>query len=87
MVLLLKDKHNLSSNDDTYDRKQQTYAKSNFIWNEMLVGHVAAVDCRNLPPELCVRPIRPENDVFPLAQVDARQRAMFAAIQKIWGDV
>ena len=40
VVLLLKDKLNLSSNNEIYKDKQDTYAKSNLIWNELLVGHM-----------------------------------------------
>jgi hypothetical protein len=89
MVLLLKDKQNLSSNDEIYKDKQDTYAKSNLIWNELLVGHMPSVDTNILPAELrveAVKPVDPEG-VFPLAAVDGRQRIVFEAVKRIWGQV
>jgi uncharacterized protein with ParB-like and HNH nuclease domain len=89
MVLLLKDKQNLSSNDEIYADKQDTYAKSNLIWNELLVGHMPSVDTNILPAELrveAVKPVNPEG-VFPLAAVDGRQRIVFEAVKRIWGQV
>lgn len=86
MVLLLKDKHNLSSNDEIYVDKCDTYSKSNLIWNELLVGHFPNVDVRLLPEELRLNKIEPtEEGVFPRAQVDERQKAVFKAIKLIWG--
>ncbi len=86
MVLLLKDKHNLSSNDDIYTDKRDTYSKSNLIWNELLVGHLQKVDARDLPPELQLQRIDPTAEgVFPRDRVEDRQRAVFAAIRDIWG--
>jgi uncharacterized protein with ParB-like and HNH nuclease domain len=89
IVLLLKDKQNLSSNDEIYKDKQDTYAKSNLIWNEMLVGHISSVDTKNLPAELRVETVVPVDcdGVFPLAAVDGRQRVVFEAIKRIWGQV
>jgi uncharacterized protein with ParB-like and HNH nuclease domain len=87
MVLLLKDKQNLSSNNDLYQGKQETYTQSNLIWNELLVGHIAAIDQRRLPVHLQVPPVQPENGVFPLTAVDARQRAIFEAIKEVWAAV
>lgn len=87
MVLLLKDKQNLSSNNEIYADKQQTYAQSNLIWNELLVGHLPNVDRQRLPAELRVEPVQPENQVFPLTAVDARQKVVFEAIKRIWGNV
>ena len=89
MVLLLKDKQNLSSNDEIYEDKQDTYAKSNLIWNELLVGHMASVDTKNLPAELQVEAVSPvDNDgVFPLAALDGRQKLVFEAIKRIWAQV
>lgn len=85
MVLLLKDKQNLSSNDEIYKDKQATYAKSNVIWNELLVGHIAQIDTKNLPAELQVETIAPNADgVFPLNAIEGRQRVVFAAINSIW---
>jgi hypothetical protein len=87
MVLLLKDKQNLSSNNEIYENKQQTYAQSNLIWNELLVGHLPSVDRQRLPSELRVQPVQPVNQVFPLEAVDARQRVIFEAVKRIWGQV
>jgi uncharacterized protein with ParB-like and HNH nuclease domain len=87
MVLLLKDKQNLSSNNEIYADKQQTYAQSNLIWNELLVGHLPSVDRQRLPAELRVEPVQPDNQVFPLAAVDARQRVTFEAVKRIWGQL
>jgi hypothetical protein len=85
MVLLLKDKQNLSSNDEIYKDKQDTYAKSNLIWNELLVGHMASVDVKKLPVELHVETVTPDAaGVFPLAAVDGRQRIIFEAIKRVW---
>jgi hypothetical protein len=88
MVLLLKDKQNLSSNDEIYLGKVDTYSMSNLIWNELLVGHMPAVDMRNLPAELQLPKIEPTSDgVFPKDKVEQRQKAVFAAIKTIWGAV
>ena len=87
MVLLLTDKQNLSSNNEVYEDKQQTYTQSNLIWNELMVGHVADFHARNLPDDLRFPPVVPANKVFPLDQVDNRQKALFAAIRHIWATV
>lgn len=87
MVLLLKDKQNLSSNDEIYDDKQKTYAQSNLIWNELLVGHIPSVDRQKLPAELNIEPVKPVNHVFPLEAVDGRQKVIFEAIKQIWGAI
>lgn len=87
MVLLLKDKQNLSSNNEIYADKLQTYAQSNLIWNELLVGHLPNVDRQRLPAELRVEPVLPANRVFPLAAVDSRQKVIFEAVKRIWGQV
>ncbi len=89
MVLLLKDKQNLSSNDDIFKDKRDTYAKSNLIWNELLVGHMDHVDAKKLPPELQIEAVEPSDDdgVFPLSAVDRRQRLVFEAIKQIWASV
>jgi len=86
MVLLLKDKHNLSSNDEIYRDKCDTYKKSNLVWNELLVGHLPDIDARNLPRELQIKAVEPTpTGVFPLDKVEERQKAIFAAIKLIWG--
>jgi uncharacterized protein with ParB-like and HNH nuclease domain len=89
MVLLLKDKQNLSSSNEIYKDKRDTYAKSNIIWNELLAGHLPSVDLAKLPPELNVQPVAPvdRDGVFPLAAVDGRQRILFEAIKRIWAHV
>lgn len=86
MVLLLKDRHNLSSGDEVFSDKCSTYSKSNLIWNELLVGHLATTDSRSLPAELRLQPVKPTHEgVFPREGVESRQRAMFDAIKMIWG--
>jgi len=86
MVLLLKDKQNISSNNDYYTLKIEDYKTSNLVWNELLVGHIDSVDRKNLPSQLNIDPINPDtNGVFPLDSVDERQRQVFEAIKLIWG--
>jgi len=85
MVLLLKDKQNLSSSDDIYTDKRETYAQSNLIWNELLAGHMDSVDTRNLPNDLRAEAVSPVDGVFPLTAVDGRQRIVFEAIKHVWG--
>lgn len=86
MVLLLKDKMNLSSNDEIYCDKLDTYSKSNVIWNELLAGSVHDVYIRNLPRSLQLTKIDPTPDgIFPIDKVEERQKAVFAAIKAIWG--
>jgi hypothetical protein len=87
MVLLLKDKQNLSSSNEIYEDKQETYSQSNLIWNELLVGHLPSVDVKNLPETLQIDPILPVDRVFPLNAVEGRQRIMFEAIRSIWSTV
>jgi len=88
MVLLLKDSHNLSSNNDIYVDKRDTYRKSNLIWNELLVGHLPDVDVHKLPHELQLQKIEPTAEgVFPRDKVEERQKAMFVAIKAIWGSM
>jgi hypothetical protein len=87
MVLLLKDKQNLSSNNEIYQDKLETYKLSNLIWNELLAGHLSSVDARNLPAELKANKIAPtEKGVFPLDKVTERQQLVFSAIKAIWGE-
>jgi len=87
MVLLLKDKQNLSSNNEIYTDKIETYKKSNFIWNELLVGHLHGVDERNLPEDLRTPSVQPDSTgAFPRSQVETRQRLLFQAIKHIWCD-
>jgi hypothetical protein len=85
VVLLLKDSQNISSGNEVYKDKIETYKKSNFIWNELLVGHLHGVDIRNLPDDLRVEKMDPDNTgAFPKDRVGRRQRLMFNAIKHIW---
>ncbi len=86
MVLLLKDKQNISSNNDYYQEKMDDYATSNIIWNELLVGHMDSIDRRNLPPSINFTKIDPTVDgVFPLDKVEIRQKETVDMIKLIWG--
>ncbi len=86
MILLLKDKQNISSNNDYYEKKVGDYATSNLIWNELLVGHIDSVDTKNLPAEIKSSEVEPdEAGTFPLEEVDARQKVTFEMIKLIWG--
>lgn len=87
MVLLLKDRQNISSNDDLFKDKVDDYETSNLIWNELLVGHFSSSDLRRLPETLRLAPITPLNDCFPLDKVEDRQRAVFEAVKLVWGNV
>ena len=85
MVLLLKDAQNLSSNNEVYKDKIDTYTKSNFIWNEVLTGHLPNVDKEKLPNELRTDVILPnEKGAFPRDKVESRQQLIFNAIKSIW---
>ena len=85
MLLLLKDKQNISSNNDYYNLKMADYATSNLIWNELLVGHIDSIDRRNLPPHITFTKVEPNEDgVFPLDKVELRQKEMFEMIKQIW---
>lgn len=87
MVLLLKDRQNISSGNEIYTDKIETYKKSNFIWNELLVGHLPGVDVRLLPEELQSEPVAPDSTgAFPKNKVDERQRLLFNVIKRIWCD-
>lgn len=88
MVLLLKDKHNWSSNADLYKDKVDTYSKSGLVWNSMMIGHLLDIDAEELPAGLIVEKVEPTAEgVFPLDKVESRQRAVFAAIKAIWGGI
>jgi hypothetical protein len=87
MVLLLKDSQNISSNNEIYKDKIDTYKKSNFIWNELLSGHVPGVDVRNLPEVFRIQEVKPdETGAFPIKDIANRQAAMFNAVKHIWCD-
>ena len=87
MVLLLKDRQNLSSSNEIFTHKVETYKKSNFLWNEMLVGHLHSVDVKRLPEELQSEPVAPDSTgAFPKDKVDERQQLLFNVIKRIWCD-
>ncbi len=87
MVLLLKDSQNLSSNNEIYRDKIDTYKKSNFLWNELLAGHFPNVDKRNLPDSFNVEKVEPDKTgAFPMGKVGERQIAIIKAIKQIWCD-
>lgn len=86
MVLLLKDKQNISSNNDYYTLKVEDYKTSNLIWNELLVGHIDSIDRKNLPTQANFDKIKPNIDgVFPLEMLEARQKETFEMLKLIWG--
>jgi hypothetical protein len=87
MVLLLTDKLNLSSSNEVYLDKVETYKHSDLIWNELLVGDVADLHMKNVPEDLKFQAVQAKNSVFPLDQVENRQKAIFAAIHHIWANV
>jgi hypothetical protein len=85
MLLLLKDKHNKSSNNELYSGKLKTYQTSDLIWNRLLVGHLHGTDQKKIPAhwnplvaEAC------EDGTFPLDKVNQRQRAVFELIKEVW---
>jgi len=85
MVLLLKDSQNISSSNEVYIDKIDTYTKSNFIWNEVLTGHLHSVDKNELPNELQTDIILPnDKGAFPRDRVESRQQLIFNAIKSIW---
>ncbi|HRP90928.1 MAG TPA: DUF262 domain-containing protein [Edaphocola sp.] len=86
MVLLLKDKQNISSNNDYYILKVDDYKTSNLIWNELLVGHMDSIDRRNLPQHINFTTINPNADgVFPIDMLETRQKETFEMLKLIWG--
>lgn len=88
MVLLLKDKQNISSGNELYKDKIKTYSLSNFIWNELLSGHLSSIDKKNIPSGFSAEKVEPDaTGAFPIEKVDHRQRAIFSAIKAIWGYV
>lgn len=88
MVLLLKDKQNISSGNEVYKDKIDTYKTSNFIWNEMLAGHLHGVDEKILPATLRSTMVLPdETGAFPKQRVPDRQQLIFEAIKLVWCDL
>jgi hypothetical protein len=88
MVLLLKDRHNISSGNDTYKDKLEDYAKSSVIWTELLAGHLANVDAKLLPAPFQNAYIAPDpTSAFPRDKVEQRQKILFEAVKAIWSQV
>lgn len=86
-ILLLKDKHNLSSNNDIYSDKFETYKNSDIILNELLVGSVPLVDVKKLPSNISFKIQNPDgNGLFPLSGVNERQKEVINMINYIWGE-
>ncbi|MCB0556896.1 MAG: DUF262 domain-containing protein [Phaeodactylibacter sp.] len=85
VVLLLKDRQNESINNALYRDKMKAYGQSNFIWNELLVGHIHHVDGRKLPAHWPIEAIPPDDKgTFPKEKIRSRQRLLFEAIRDIW---
>ena len=86
MVLLLQASQNQSSGADLYSNKIECYKKSNFIWNELLSGHIDNVLYKKLPAVLQINYyIEPGIDgVFPVDKIRERQEAVFNIIKYIW---
>lgn len=88
MVLLLKDSQNISSGNDIYIDKLNDYSKSSIIWNDLLAGHLADVDARNLPAPFQNAAIAPDpTGVFSRDKVEQRQKIFFEAVKAIWSQV
>lgn len=88
MVLLMKDSQNISSGNDIYSDKIKDYSKSDIIWNELLVDHLAGVDKKLLPPAFQNAAIAADpSGLFPRDKVEQRQRVFFEAVKAIWAQV
>ncbi|MGF7181463.1 hypothetical protein HDF11_002981 [Tunturiibacter psychrotolerans] len=88
MVLLLKDLQNLSSGNDVYRDKLTDYAMSDVIWNQLLAGHIAAVDLDVLPESLKDAAVEAdETGAFPRDKVEQRQRLFFEAVKIVWSQI
>lgn len=86
-VLLLKDKHNLSSGNDIYKDKIDVYSKSDIIWNQILVGHLNEIDLKTIPETFHFEVQEPdENGLLPLEAIEKRQKELFSIIKYIWCD-
>lgn len=84
LVLLLKDKQNISSNNDYYSKKIDDYKTSNLIWNELLVGHIDSIDRKYLPSN--ITKIEPSAEgIFPFEMLETRQKETFEMFKLIWG--
>lgn len=85
MVLLLKDRQNESSNNEHFGHKFNRYTTSNFIWNQLMVGHLDVVDSRNIPESWNIRIVKPTTEnCFPEDEIIPRQKAVFSLINEIW---
>lgn len=85
VVLLLKDRQNESSNNESYKKKFARYDKSDFLWNRLLVGHLDVVDQRGIPKEWAIEIAEPTaQNTFPLEKIDGRQKSIFEVIRAIW---
>lgn len=82
-LLILKDKHNLSSGADIYKDKVEIYGQSNIIWNEILVGEVPQIDLKKLPFNFIVH--KPNTDgLLDLVAIETRQKELFEIIKYTW---
>lgn len=85
-VLLLRDKQNLSSGNDTYKLKKHDYASSGLIWNYILSGQMASIDEKKLQQIGHFQTVEPTKEgVFPVDAVEVRQRELFTVFKHIWG--
>jgi uncharacterized protein with ParB-like and HNH nuclease domain len=88
MVLLLKDLQNLSSGNDVYRDKLSDYEVSDVIWNQLLAGHIAAVDLDVLPESLKDAAVEADKTgAFPRDKVEQRQRLFFEAVKIVWSQI
>lgn len=82
-LLLLKGKDNISSNNEIYDKKLQTYANT-LYWNETLRrdSYKTKLDFKKMIQKynLNFRPM----DQFGPAELEERHRLLFDMIQYIW---
>jgi hypothetical protein len=85
VLLLLKDKQNESINNVLYKDKMDAYSQSDFIWNELLVGHIHKVDQQKLPANWPIETVMPDSSgTFPRDKIQARQRLLFEAVKDVW---
>lgn len=85
-LLLLKDKHNLSSNNDVYEDKIEIYNGSAIIWNQLLIGAINEIDLKKIKHLFTFTSYEPdENGLLPLEAVSQRQKEIFDVIKYIWG--
>ena len=85
VLLLLKDKQNESINNALYRDKTDAYSQSDFIWNELLVGHIHKVDQRNFPVNWPIETVMPDSSgTFPRDKIQARQMLLFETAKDVW---